>query len=417
MADPGFVAVLVAVAAACVIGWLVMRRWTARVSELADLTERMSAGESGAMPTRSRFQELDRLSLAIAALARRLHEQVEDAERAEGTLEIVLGALPQGTILFEGDDNVSYSNPAAEGMLGSAPRSLGSLTPLQLQIAVREARESGNQVIRVVDQGRPTRRLRGTATRLVESDRVLLVIVDITERERADVIRRDFVANASHELKTPVATIIASAEALRIALDRGDAEAGRFATQIEGSARQLDGLVTDLLDLSRLEKETPDLTPLRLDLLVSDEVERVRDRATSGGIDLEESYVETTVMGSHRDLAIATRNLLDNAIRHTLDGGRVGVSVSRSGDTGTLVVRDSGEGIPTRDLERVFERFYRVDTARSRGTGGTGLGLSIVKHVVESHGGTVMVESELARGSVFTVNLPIAGHGGSPAAN
>jgi signal transduction histidine kinase len=387
------------------------------VSELADLTEATAAGEPGVLPSRSRDKELDRLSLAVASLARRLDQQAGDAERAEGTLEVVLGALPQGTILFDGDDGVVYSNPAASEILGAPPRSLGSLTPLQLQMAVREARESGNQVVRLVDHGKPARRLRGTATRLAESERVLLVIVDITDRERADVIRRDFVANASHELKTPVATIIASAEALQIALDRGDAGAGRFATQIEGSARQLDGLVADLLDLSRLEKETPDLTPLRLDLLVSDEVERVRGRASSGGIDLTESYVETTVLGSHRDLSIAARNLLDNALRHTPEGGSIGVTVGRDGDMATLVVRDTGEGIPTRDLERVFERFYRVDTARSRGTGGTGLGLSIVKHVVESHGGTVRVESELARGSVFTVTLPIVDDGGATVAN
>src|SRR5690606_35430992 len=130
-----------------------------------------------------------------------------------------------------------------------------ALAPFQLQAAVRDARESGTTVIREVDHGLQARRLRGIATPFTEDPRVLLVIVDITERERIDSIRRDFAANASHELKTPVATIIAASEALQIAMSRGDDSADQFAGRIEGSARQLERLVSDLLDLSRLERE------------------------------------------------------------------------------------------------------------------------------------------------------------------
>jgi two-component system phosphate regulon sensor histidine kinase PhoR len=394
-----------------------MRRMAAPIGELASTAEAMAAGESTALPQRSRYRELDRLSLAISTLASDLDKRGSDVEQASGTLEVVLGAIPQGTILFEGDDRIIYSNTAARQILGVLPEALGGFTPLQLQMAVREARKSGSQVIKVVEHGKPVRILRGTATPFSEDDRVLLVIVDITERERTDSVRRDFVANASHELKTPVATIIASAEALQISLSRGDSSAEKFAATIERSARQLDRLVTDLLDLSRLEKETPDLVPVRLDLLVMDEVERVGERAASQGIRLDPECEHTTVMGSRRDLAIAVRNLLDNAIRHTPTGGSVDVSLARDGDSAVLRVTDTGEGIPTRDLQRVFERFYRVDSARSRGTGGTGLGLSIVRHVVESHGGSVWAESELARGSVFTVSLPIVVDGAASADN
>jgi two-component system sensor histidine kinase SenX3 len=250
------------------------------------------------------------------------------------------------------------------------------------------------------------------ATPFTGDDRVLLLVVDITERERTDTIRRDFVANASHELKTPVSTIIASAEALQIAVERGDPSASGFADRIEGSARQLDRLVGDLLDLSRLEKDKPELAPVRLDQLVRDEVERMRKEAEIRSIDVDLATEVVTAMVNHRDVAIAVRNVLDNAVRYTSEGGSIRVDVARDDDTATVSVTDTGEGIPTRDIDRVFERFYRVDSARSRATGGTGLGLSIVRHVAESHGGSVAVESELGVGSTFTMRVPVDGKGG-----
>ncbi|MGH3650949.1 MAG: sensor histidine kinase, partial [Acidimicrobiia bacterium] len=333
------------------------------------------------------------------------------------TLQVVLGALPQGTILVDGDDRIVYANPSAHTILGSVPAELSALAPLQFQTAVRQARARRDRETRTVDHGSPARRLRGVATPFTGEARVMLLIVDITERERTDSIRRDFVANASHELKTPVSTIIASSETLQMALDRGDPSAAGFAEQIAASARQLDLLVADLLDLSRLEKEIPETAPVRLDHLVRDEVERIRGRRESEGIHLEVTTEQLTAPANHRDLAIATRNLLDNAVRHTAAGGSITVVVRREGTDAVVSVTDTGEGIPSRDIERVFERFYRVDSARSRGTGGTGLGLSIVKHVAESHGGTVSVESGLGVGSTFTIRLPAAPQSEAPTAN
>lgn len=260
----------------------------------------------------------------------------------------------------------------------------------------------------MVDHGSPPRRLRGVATPFTGDNRILMVVVDVTERERVASVRRDFVANASHELKTPVSSIIASAEALTLAVERGDDSALDFARHVNVSARQLDRLVSDLLDLSRLERETPELEEIQLNQLVGDEVTRFGDRATEAGIKLNFQSEPVAVMGNWRDLSIVARNLLDNAIRHTSHRGRVDVSVREDEESAVLEVADSGVGIPTRDLERIFERFYRVDTGRSRRTGGTGLGLSIVKHAVESHGGTVDARSELDVGSTFTVRLPLA---------
>lgn len=400
-----------------VVAGLMGRRLAQPIVELTGQARAVSEGATAVSTKRSRVRELDELGLVISAIATRLGARVADAEAATATLEVVLGALPQGTILIDDDDRVAYANPSAYSILGSVPDDLSGMAPLQFQNAVREAKESRDQVSRVIDHGSPTRRIRGVATPFSGDERVLLLLVDITERERTDSVRRDFVANASHELKTPVSTIIASSEALRIALDRGDQSASAFATRIEDSARQLDRLVGDLLDLSRLEKDRPEMAPVRLDHLVRDEVERIRGGAESKGLTVEVRSDEVTVPVNHRDVAIAVRNVLDNAVRYTPSGGAVAVDVSIQNGDAVISVSDTGEGIPTRDIERVFERFYRVDSARARATGGTGLGLSIVKHVAESHGGLVSVQSELGVGSTFAIRLPLDGEGEAPEAN
>jgi len=390
---------------------LLARRMAKPIIELTEQAMAIVDGEGDTSPRRSGVYELDQLGLAVSTLADRLGTRVADAEEATETLQVVLGALSQGTILIDKDDRVVYANPSAYSILGAVPDHVSGLAPLQLRTAVLEARERREQEVRVLDHGSPTRRVRGVATPFAGDERVLLLLADITERERTDSIRRDFVANASHELKTPVSTIIASSEALQISLERGDESAAGFATRIEESARQLDRLVGDLLDLSRLEREHPEMSPIRLDLLVRDEVERVRQLVAEKELSLEVSVQPVSVFGSHRDIAIAVRNLLDNAIRYTLPGGSIVVMLGVIEADAVISVADTGEGIPRRDIDRVFERFYRVDSARARATGGTGLGLSIVKHVAESHGGSVSVDSELGVGSTFTIRLPGADEG------
>ncbi|HUG32088.1 MAG TPA: ATP-binding protein [Acidimicrobiia bacterium] len=409
-------AVVAGLLGVAVVG-LLARRLAHPITELTNQAREVAKGNTDVTPSRHRVAELDELGQAISSMADRAGERITVAEQTTATLEIVLGALSQGTILFNGEDRVVYANPRAYSILGAVPDRLGGLAPLQLQTAVMEARDRRDQAIRILDHGSPSRRLRCVATPFAGDDRVLLLVDDITEGERTDAIRRDFVANASHELKTPVSTIIASSEALQIGLQRGDASVVGFAARVEDSARQLDRLVGDLLDLSRLEKDNPELSPVRIDYLVRDEVERIRGEASDKGLDVELQSESVTAMVNHRDVAIATRNLLDNAIRYTPEGGSITVTVNRDDGHASITIADTGVGIPTRDIERVFERFYRVDAARSRSTGGTGLGLSIVKHVAESHGGSVSVESELGVGSTFTIRLPADGEGETTGVN
>jgi two-component system phosphate regulon sensor histidine kinase PhoR len=378
------------------------------IGEIRDIALGIAGGDFTKRPARSSVRELDELGLSISQLAEELGERLVQSEVATQTLEVVLGALPQGTVLVDADEAIVYANPRAEELIGPIPEQLNGLTPHPFQTVIRECREAMDQVDITVDHGSPPRRLRGVASPFTGDRRILLVIVDVTDQERVASIRRDFVANASHELKTPVSSIIASSEALTLAVQRGDDAAINFARNLEASARQLDNMVSDLLDLSRLEREVPEVERLRLDLLVSEEVAGLQDVAGKAGVGLAVDADDVSVSGNWRDLAMAVRNLLDNAVRYTPGGGSVDVTVSVDEDSAIVEIADTGAGIPTRDLERVFERFYRVDAARSRRTGGTGLGLSIAKHVIESHGGTISARSQLDVGSTFTIRLPVA---------
>jgi two-component system phosphate regulon sensor histidine kinase PhoR len=345
-------------------------------------------------------EERDR---AIGTLQRRLDELDEDRRATE----TVLSSMEEGVVLVGSVGGIRLINAAAERHLQARPTTLARLRPVGFQNAVRKA-AVGKSVVEVeVETG--NRWLRASAIPVDEDGTVLLVVRDVTEARRLEAVRRDLVANASHELKTPAASIQAAAETIRTAAHEDPTVIPRFAEQLEREAVRLSQIVSDLLDLSRLETGSNLEESLSLDELLREEEPKFRQAAEEASVDLRiDSQLVPRVRGSARDLSLLVRNLVDNAIRYTKPGGRVDVSVLSDGDEVILSVADTGVGIPTRELPRIFERFYRVDRARSRETGGTGLGLSIVKHVVENHGGTVNVTSELGRGTCFEVRLPAA---------
>ncbi len=319
----------------------------------------------------------------------------------------ILSSMEEGVGLFGHDGRTAFANPALDRHLGATPTSVGALLPLGLQEAVSRAAELRRPASAEVETGSPTRWLGGAATPVGSDGSVLLVVRDVTEARRLDAIRRDFVANASHELKTPAASIQAAAETIGTASLDDPAVIPRFAAQLEREAVRLSRIVSDLLDLSRLESGSRLDESVALDAILRDELERFEDPAAEAGVALSVDVTAVPrVRGSARDLALLIRNLVDNAIRYTRPGGGVDVALGAEHGDVVLSVSDTGLGIPSRELPRIFERFYRVDRARSRETGGTGLGLSIVKHVVENHGGRVGVQSELGSGSRFEVRLP-----------
>ena len=238
---------------------------------------------------------------------------------------------------------------------------------------------------------------------------VLVLAEDQTESRRVDEVKRDFVANTSHELKTPVGALALLAETIEDAAD--DAEAvRRFAAKMRQEAQRLTNLVQDLITLSRIQavEPVPDPRPVELDMVVAEAVDRCRMKANARGITLASVGTRgLSVLGDEDLLVTALRNLLENAVAYSPERTRVVISMKTGEGNAELSVADQGIGIPERDLERIFERFYRVDPARSRATGGTGLGLAIVKHVMAAHNGRVTVRSVEGAGSTFTLFIPL----------
>lgn len=386
---------------------LVARHLTRPLGRLSRAASAVAAGNLDVATPSSSVAELDDLGRSIGSMATELGTRLEEVSGERRTLGVVLDALPQGTLLIGGDDEIIYANRSLVELLGPVPEALGQVVPFRVQEMVRRAREEGEVIDLDVEHGRPARVLRVIVSPF-EDGRALVVVSDVTARRRVDDVRRDFVTNASHELKTPVSSILASAETLQLAMEKTPDKAPQFAAQIEVAARSLARLVSDLLDLSRLEGHTSEHAEVDLERVVVGEVERIRPMAEDRRVMVMSETVPATVTGSPEDLALAVRNLLDNAVRYSEPGGMVTVRVEQQQDGAVVSVSDTGAGIPQRDLERIFERFYRVDVARSRATGGTGLGLSIVRHVVQSHGGTVSVDSQLGVGSTFTIRLPLA---------
>jgi two-component system, OmpR family, sensor histidine kinase SenX3 len=328
----------------------------------------------------------------------------------------VLGVLLSSAVVLDSDDRVLSSSPAARefGLVEDGLLSVGELLALARQVR-REGlpREGEIDIMTSRFNGRATSfavRIAPLGAEVGDGGLVLLLAEDQTESRRVDEVRRDFVANISHELKTPVGALALLAETVEEAADDPEAVL-RFAGRMRQEAARLTDLVQDLIMLSRIQaaEPVPDPRPVLLDDVVAEAVDRCRMKASARGISLEVSGKRgISVLGDEDLLVTALRNLLENAIAYSPDKTRVLVTTKVVSSWATEVsVTDQGIGIPERDRERIFERFYRVDPARSRATGGTGLGLAIVKHVTTAHGGNVTVWSEEGAGSTFTLRLPL----------
>jgi len=328
----------------------------------------------------------------------------------------VLSVLSSSAVVLDSNDRVLRASAAARAFgLVKGDR----LMVTELAALARQVRRDGE--IREGEFEVPVPRLGGRTTSFAVrvaplgaaiggGGLVLLLAEDQTESRRVDEVKRDFVANTSHELKTPVGALALLAETIEDAAD--DAEAvRRFASKMRQEAQRLTNLVQDLITLSRIQavEPVPDPRPVALDTVVAEAVDRCRMRANARGITLASVGSRgLSVLGDEDLLVTALRNLLENAVAYSPEKTRVVITTRKTPEGhAELSVADQGIGIPERDLERIFERFYRVDPARSRATGGTGLGLAIVKHVMAAHNGKVTVRSVEGAGSTFTLYIPL----------
>ncbi|MFN3214899.1 MAG: sensor histidine kinase [Acidimicrobiales bacterium] len=354
--------------------------------------------------------------LATDRLERILHRRASippSAQQLEADrYRIALASITLGVVLVDEDGRVRYRNPFAETFLSG--RSGAAVVAQVLDDLVRSALDGVSGEREVQLYGPPRRKLLVSASPIVEGARFLgaaVLIDDITEQERLDAIRRDFVANISHELRTPIGAMSLLAETLVGETDPDVIES--LSSRLGAEAARLGRTIEDLLQLSRIEHGSDDhFGPVVLQHVVSTACDRVRAAAEQQGVAIGVSApsVDLVVRGDERQLASAIFNLLDNAVKYSGAGpGAVSVRLRRRADQVEVTVQDSGIGVPRKDLDRIFERFYRVDPSRGRDSGGTGLGLAIVRHVVANHGGRIEVESTEGEGTTFTLLLPASG--------
>lgn len=397
--------VVPAVAFGALVGWLARAGVAARVAGAAPerrLWRDATTGNGGQPTERGPDERVE------------MNHEVSDAGVAD-----VLAVLGDIAIVIDSSDAVVMHSPSAAplGLVRDA-----NLAHAALREVVRGVRR--DQVIREVELEVPRGPI-GEGTLALDvrvaplgARHVLLLVEDRTQARRVEEVRRDFMANVSHELKTPVGGISLLAEAIADAADDPEAVA-RFAGRIRAESQRLTTLVYEIVELSRLQAQESGAQMSLVDVgaVARDAIEGTRTVAEARNIEFVEVLdPQTLVYGDPGLLRTAIANLLTNAVNYSTERTRVAVSARNRGFVVEVAVSDQGQGIPAAELDRIFERFYRIDAARSRATGGTGLGLAIVKHICANHGGEVTVWSQEGHGSTFTIRLPAASHGPVPGA-
>jgi two-component system phosphate regulon sensor histidine kinase PhoR len=401
------------------VGLLLVRASLRPLREIAEVVGSIANGQLDRRLPRGAPDEFGRIAGAVNQMAgqlqARLRELTEDKER----LQAVLSGMVEGVLVVDAEQRVVLANPRMRELFAFRGAAVGRPTwevvrRVEVQQAIADAAAKGEPIVVNVSTEAPEpRSLQLHAVRFPASGPLLGVVAvvhDVTEIRRLERMRRDFVANVSHELKTPLTAIRGFAETLR-ATEVPEAQQKAYLDVILRHAERLQNLIDDILELSRVEGRQEPFTPTDVDVarVAAALLRDVRPQ-------FEARRLEASVAPGARGVAFADRraveqiltNLLDNACKYTEPGGRVEVRVQEGPSQVRLEVEDTGIGIPEEDLPRIFERFYRVDKARSRDLGGTGLGLAIVKHLAQAQGGEVSVRSKPREGTTFTVVLPRA---------
>jgi two-component system sensor histidine kinase SenX3 len=360
------------------------------------------------------------IGIFVGALWSKRNPANEMPEPADQVAAIgnILDVIPDAAAVVDSEDRVlaASSNCIAMGLVYGE-----RLVPIELRALNREAHRLQRTLGREVTVKRSRSGLGDWDARLqvspLDDTRALVIAQDLSEERRLNEVRRDFVANVSHELKTPVGALSLLAEAVQAA--DGDTERARnFAARMQIEVRRLTAMLSDLVELSRVQDEGPlqNSKPTSVDEIIAEAVDGTKITAEQKRIKVvvADDVAVGKILGDESQLVAALRNLISNAIKYSPTGTKVGIGAKRVNDLLEISVTDQGPGISEEDQLRIFERFYRVDQARSRETGGTGLGLAIVKHVCANHGGDCFVWSREGEGSTFTLRFPAYLNGNSP---
>jgi len=411
-----FVILLIAGVAALQIS----RMFTDRVERLKEFSRRVAAGDFTAIPADSSGDALDALGASMNRTAAQLDETIRTLTEERNLSTAILGSMVEGVAVVNGSERLLFANQGFAGILNLKfpPKSGSALVEIVRQTelieAVRHVLRGESRVEAEIVTGTLRQKYFAATVASVRAGDTLgavVVLHDITELRRLERVRRDFVANVSHEFRTPLTAIQGFAETLLAgAIDDAENRV-RFLEIILEHARRLARLTEDLLRLSQMDSDRLELEidEVSVSQIVDSCLATAQHRALENGLKLTVQMPSNppSVAGDRRRLAEVLQNLLDNARQYTLPGGEIVLSAEVHDSEVVFTVSDTGIGIPRADQSRIFERFYRVDAARSREAGGTGLGLAIAKHLIEALGGRIWVESEIGKGSHFHFSVPI----------
>jgi two-component system phosphate regulon sensor histidine kinase PhoR len=398
---------------------LFSRGFTDRVERLKEFSRRVAEGDFRPLPRDSSGDALGALGISLNRTAARLDHTIQTLTEERNLSSAILGSMVEGVAVVNGSERLVFANPGFAEILGlDVPPTSGSalvevVRQTELLEAVRQVLGGEPRVQSEIVTGTLRQHyfaITVAAVRAGDTTGAVVVLHDITELRMLERVRRDFVANVSHEFRTPLTAIQGFAETLLAGAIDDSQNRTRFLEIILEHSRRLARLTEDLLMLSKMDAERLELEIRRLSVsqLIESCLETAQRRGAEKDLRISVSMPQNLpdIAGDRRRLAEVLQNLLDNAIQYTLPGGRIIVSAISAEEEIVLTVSDTGIGIPKADQPRIFERFYRVDVARSREAGGTGLGLAIAKHLVEVHGGRLWVDSEVGQGSQFHFSVP-----------
>jgi len=400
------------------IGRLLARQITKPLEEITAVARGLAQGQRGRRVNAPSRDEIADLGHAVNQMAEDLEAQLTEISEDRARLQAVLSSMAEGVLVVDQECKILLMNAAIERMfLLEASDVLGRplievLRHRQLHQLVQRVLESGTDQSEEVVMSIPEERVFSVQASVSEKGGVAAVLVfhDVSNLKRLERIRKDFVANVSHELRTPLTSIKGYIEALIDGAKDDPQKCAEFLGIIQKHSDQLNALLADLLQLSTIESGQYQWQRgiVLIPEMIDKAVHLLQPQARKKGQEISTGLAEGvgTLTGDADKLIQVLINLIDNAIKYTPNGGRIRVEARQREDAVEIAVSDSGIGIPAKEIPRIFERFYRVDRARSREMSGTGLGLSIVKHIIEAHGGKVSVESQVGKGSRFVVTLP-----------
>ena len=410
--------VIFLVAAAVLL--LLSRTYSDRVDRLREFSRRVAEGDFRPLPPDGSGDSLEALGISLNQTAERLDRTIRTLTEERNLSAAILGSMVEGVAVVNGAERLVFANPGFAGILGlDVPPVSGSalvevVRQTELIEAVRRVLEGEPRVEAEIVTGTLRQHFFAAtvaSVRAGETSGAVVVLHDITALRKLERVRRDFVANVSHEFRTPLTAIQGFSETLLAGAVNDPNNRDRFLGIILEHSRRLARLTEDLLRLSEMDAERLELEVRRVPVaqLIESCYETAQRRAAEKGLTLAQQVPLglPDIAADARRLQEVLQNLLDNAIQYTLPSGKIMLSAETRNDEIVFTVADSGIGIPQADQPRIFERFYRVDAARSREAGGTGLGLAIAKHLVEVHGGRIWVDSELGEGSRFHFSVPI----------